>query len=75
MLRTFPGIRGWEVLQQIPYFPDISLCNYNIIPKLKQSLHGKWYTNKENILIAVWHNVAQISTSDANSVSCQPYHW
>ena len=33
---------GWEVLQHPSYSPDLSPCDYDLIPKLKQPLCGKW---------------------------------
>jgi hypothetical protein len=67
---------GWDVLQHHPYSPDLSPCDYDLNPHLRQPLHGKWFANRENILMAVWHEVAHISTAgDADGVCCLLHHW
>jgi len=48
---------GWEVLRQPPSSPDISPQFSDLILRL----HGKQFSNRENILTAVWHKVAQVS--------------
>jgi hypothetical protein len=66
----------WEVLQDPLYSPDFSPCDCNMIPQLNQPLHGKQFANREDILTAVWHKVAQISgSSSADCVCCLSCHW
>jgi hypothetical protein len=57
LLGMLSGTGGWEVLQQPSYYPTISLCDHNLIPKLNQPFHGK-FAHREDILSAVWCEVA-----------------
>ena len=38
------------MLQHPPSFPDLWACNYDLIPRLKQTMCGKWFANREDIL-------------------------
>ena len=43
----------WEVLEHPPYSPDLSPCNYDLIPKLKAPLRGHRFRTRDGIVIAV----------------------
>ena len=43
----------WEVLEHPPYSPDLSPCNYDLIPKLKAPLRGHRFRTRDDIAIAV----------------------
>ena len=45
----------WEVLEHPPYLPDLSPCDYDLIPKLKALLHGHRFCTRDDIAIAVRH--------------------
>ncbi len=36
---------GWEILHHPAYSPDMSPCDYNLNPKLKESMHGTHFRN------------------------------
>ena len=43
----------WEVLEHPPYSPDISPCDYDLIPKLKAPLHRHRFRTRDDTVIAV----------------------
>ena len=43
----------WEVLEHLPYSPDLSPCDYHLIPKLKAPLRGHRFRTRDDIAIAV----------------------
>jgi hypothetical protein len=43
-----------------PYFPNFKTCDKGQGPTLKQPVHGKLFSNKDNVLTAVQQDVAQI---------------
>ena len=43
----------WEVLEHPPYLPDLSPCDYDLIPKLKAPLRGHRFRKRDDIAIAV----------------------
>jgi hypothetical protein len=44
-----------------PYFPSLNLCDYDLVPEMKQPVHRKLFSNKDDILTAVPQEVAPIS--------------
>ena len=51
------------MLQHSPYSANLSPCDKDMIPKLKQPLQGKQFANKEEILTADFHEMAQTGMS------------
>ena len=43
----------WEVLEHPSYSPDLSPCDYDLIPKLKAPLRGHKFRTRDDIVIAV----------------------
>ena len=43
----------WEVLKDPPYSPDLSPCDYDLIPKLKAPLRGHRFRTRDDIATAV----------------------
>jgi len=39
---------GYEMLQHLLCSPDLSPCDYNLIPKTEKYLHMKQFSNKNN---------------------------
>jgi len=56
-VKNFLEVGGGEVLQHPPNSPDLSPPFSDLILRR----HGKQFSNRENILTAVWHKVAQVS--------------
>ena len=46
-----------EVLYHPPYSPDISPCDFDLIPKVKEPLHGRRFKNIPDIIDAVGRSV------------------
>ena len=44
----------WEVLEHPPYSPDLSPCDYDLIPKLKASLRGHRFRTRDDIAITLY---------------------
>ena len=54
----------------------MSPCDYDLIPKVKNLLHRKWFANKQDILTAFWREVSHISdTHAANGIQRLPHRW
>jgi histone-lysine N-methyltransferase SETMAR len=67
---------GWEVLQHPSYSPDLSPCDFDLIPKVKKPLRGKRFADKQDILTAFRRDVAHISESHAaDSIHRLPHRW
>lgn len=65
----------WRVLQFPLCSPKFSPCNCDMIPQLNQLLQGKQFSNREDILTAVWYKVAQFNgSSSADCVCCLSCH-
>ena len=41
----------WEVLEHLPYSPNLSPCDYDLIPKLKAPLRGQRFRTRGDIAI------------------------
>lgn len=67
---------SWEFLKQSSHSHNFCACDYNLIPKLKQSLHGKWYANRWDISTAIRNEVTWISTSvEYDGILCLLLCW
>lgn len=67
---------GWEILEHPPYSPDLSPCDFDLIPKLKTPLRGKRFANREDILTAFRREVAHIDASrTADGIQRLPHRW
>ena len=51
----------------------LSPCDYDLIPKVKKSLRGKRFANKQDILTAFLSHVSD--THEANGIQHLPYRW
>ena len=40
---------GWEVLPHAPYNPDVSPPDFDLFPKLKESMHGQLFSSLEEL--------------------------
>ena len=47
----------WEVLEHKLYSPDLSPCDYDLIPKLKAPLRGQRFRTGDEIAIAVRRSI------------------
>ena len=54
-IRVRDLLRRWmcEVLEHPPYSPDLSPCDYDLIPKLKAPLRGHRFRTRDDIANAV----------------------
>ena len=59
----------WEVLYHPPYSPDISPCDFDLIPKAKEPLRGRCFKTIPDIIDAVGRSVRTI-----NKTGCQRHH-
>jgi histone-lysine N-methyltransferase SETMAR len=53
---------GWEVLYHPPYTPDLSPCDFNFIPKMKEPLHDIRFRTNREVLQAVDRSIRTIKT-------------
>ncbi|PNF36497.1 hypothetical protein B7P43_G15880 [Cryptotermes secundus] len=56
---------GWEMLYHPPYSPDLSPCDFNLIPKMKEPLHGIRFRTVPEILQEVDCSIRTINTTGA----------
>ena len=55
----------WEVLYHPPYSPDISPCNFDLIPKVKELLRSRPFKTIPDIIDAVGRSVQTINKTGA----------
>jgi len=53
----------WEILEQPPYSPDMSPCDYDLFAKMKEPLRGIRYNTREAIIRAVGRSLLDINRS------------
>ena len=71
-------LRRWrrEVLEHPPYSPDLSLCDYDLIPKLKAPLRGHRFRTRDDIAIAVRRLImTNLDHGEADGISRLPHRW
>ena len=68
----------WEVglLEHPPYAPDLSPCNYDLIPKLKAPLRGQRFRTRDDIAITVRRLIMKnFSHGEADDIRRLPHRW
>ncbi|KDR21756.1 hypothetical protein L798_02699 [Zootermopsis nevadensis] len=60
----------WEVLYHPPHSPDLSPCDCDLIPKLKQPL-----CTREDISNAVRREMARFGDDEADGIRPLPRRW
>jgi len=66
----------WEVLYHPPYSPDISPCDFDLIPKVKEPLRGRHFKTIPDIIDAVGRSVRTINkTGAAKGIMRLPHCW
>ena len=43
------GRYEWEILEHPPYSPDISPCNFDVFPKIKEDMRGIRYSDLDEL--------------------------
>lgn len=66
----------WEVLKHPPYSPDLSPCDFDLFPKLKEPLRGIRYTDLDELEEAVATEVRRITRGClATGIRGLPRRW
>ena len=66
----------WKVPEHPPYSPDLSPCDYDLIPKLKPPLRGHRFRTRDDIAIAVRRLImTNFSHGEADGISRLPHRW
>jgi len=66
----------WEVLYHPPYSPDISPCDFDLIPKVKEPLRGRRFKTIPDVIDAVGRSVRTINkTGAAKGIMRLPHRW
>jgi hypothetical protein len=66
----------WEVLYHLPYSPDLSPCDFYLIPKMKESLRGIRFRTVPEILEGVDRSIRTINaTCAAKGILRLPHPW
>ena len=67
---------GWEVLYHPPYSLDLSPCDFDLIPKMKEPLCGIRFRTVPEILQAVDRSIRTINTTGAaKGIQQLPHCW
>ena len=67
---------GWEVLYHPPYFPDLSPCDFDLIPKMKEPHRGIRFGTVPEILQAADRTIRTINTTGAaKGILRLPHRW
>lgn len=70
---------GWEELEHPPYSPDISPCDFDLIPKIKEPLRGRRFATREDIANAVRQQVTRFThgaaNAEADGIQRLPHRW
>jgi len=67
---------GWEVLYHPTYSLDLSPCDFDLIPNLKEPLRGIRFRTVPEILQAVDRSIRTISTTGtAKGILRLPHRW
>ncbi|GBL74124.1 hypothetical protein AVEN_231019-1 [Araneus ventricosus] len=65
---------GWKVLRHPQYSTDLSPCDFDMIPKMKEPLRGNRFRTVPEILQAVDRSIRTINTTgDANGILQLPH--
>ncbi|PNF14334.1 hypothetical protein B7P43_G05856 [Cryptotermes secundus] len=73
---TLFDLWGWEVLYHPPYSPDLSPCDFDLIPKMKESLRGIRFRTVPEIIQAVDRSIRSINTRGAaKDILRLPHRW
>ena len=66
----------WEILEHPPYSPDMSPCDYNLFPKVKEPLRGTWYNTRDELIRAIGPSIRNINKDGcADGVRRLPNVW
>ncbi|PNF39245.1 hypothetical protein B7P43_G17337 [Cryptotermes secundus] len=66
----------WEVLYHPPYYPDLTPCDCDLIPKMKEPLRGIRFRTVQEILHAVDRSIRTINTTGAaKGIIRLPHRW
>ncbi|GFQ66364.1 histone-lysine N-methyltransferase SETMAR [Trichonephila clavata] len=69
----------WEELEQPPYSPDISPCDFNLIPKITKPIRGRWFATLQDISNAVRQQVTRfthgVANAEANGIQHLSHRW
>jgi len=66
----------WEVPYHPPYSPDISPCDFDLIPKVKEPLRGRRFKTIPDIIDAVGRSVRTIKKTGADKgIMRLPHRW
>ncbi|PNF38705.1 hypothetical protein B7P43_G17132 [Cryptotermes secundus] len=67
---------GWEVLYHPPYSPELSPCDFDLIPKMKEPIRGIRFRTVPEVLQAVDRSIRTINTTGAaKDILRLPHHW
>ena len=55
----------WELLPHAPYSPDMSLPDFDIFPKLKETMRGHRFSSLEEVSAAVTRAIRGLNKSGA----------
>ncbi|XP_035212735.1 histone-lysine N-methyltransferase SETMAR-like [Stegodyphus dumicola] len=57
----------WEELEHPPYSADLSLCDLDLIPKIKEPIRGRRFETRKDIANAVRQQMTRFARGAANA--------
>ena len=70
------GRYEWEILEHPPYSPNISPCDFDLFPKIKEVIKGIRYSNLDELEVAVAKRVKVVERSClATGIDDLPKQW
>ena len=64
VVKSFLASEKVKVLNQPPYSPDLSPCDFFLFPRLKKLLSGNKYTSRSSLGRAIYQSLQQIPKED-----------
>jgi len=75
-VRELLGRYSWEVLPHLPYNPDMSSPDFDLIPKLKINMRGVRFSTMEDLSASITRRVRQLNSSrDLTGIMDLPKRW
>ena len=66
----------WEILEHLPYSPDISPCDFDLFPKINEDMRGIPFSDLDELEVAVAERVKVVERSClATGIDDLPKRW
>ncbi|GFV89094.1 uncharacterized protein TNCV_4912931 [Trichonephila clavipes] len=70
--------RGGNAMEYYNEF-DLTLCLFDLIPKIKELIRGRWFATREDIANAMRQQVTRLTygvpNAESGGIQCLPHRW